>query len=135
MTLFSFKDSSFSVQNNINGRDVLILFSTKYFDNVGFVDDGSERFDFVGTNAKGMFEKCPPPANRCRLINNRSLVQQSEAVIFHARDLETIKWPEFRSPEQRWIFWNLEPPHHTRNEQLLKHLPPRFHFNWTLTYR
>jgi hypothetical protein len=79
--------------------------------------------------------KCPPPINRCRLTNNRSLIHQSEAIIFHIRDLEGISWPEYRSPEQRWVFWNLESPIHTFNEKQLKNLPPHLHFNWTLTYR
>ena len=120
---------------NMEGRDVLILFWTKYFESETTVGGGSESFTFIQTMAEGMFEKCPQPANRCRLTNNRSLIEQSEAVIFHIRDLNGNQWPKFRSPEQRWIFFNMESPHHTRNEQLLKSLPSHLHFNWTLTYR
>ena len=117
-------------------RDITIIFWTKYHGSDKFITDYSEDFTFnKETNAEGMFDRCPPPANRCRLTTNRSLIQQSEAVIFHIRDLEGISWPKFRSPEQRWIFWNLESPMHTFNPQQLKNLPPHLHFNWTLTYR
>ena len=121
---------------DFEGRDITIVFWTKYFGTDKFITDYSKDFTFnEATNAEEMFNRCPQPANRCRLTTNRSLIQQSEAVIFHIRDLEGISWPEFRSPEQRWIFWNLESPLHTRNPQLLKNLPPHLHFNWTLSYR
>jgi len=131
-------DEPFSLSDveMMEGRDVLILFWTKYFDSDTSIGDGTESFKFTQqTIAERVFEKCPPPVNRCRLTNNRTLIHQSEAVIFHIRDLNANQWPEFRSSEQRWIFWNIESPHHTNNEQLLKNLSPHLHFNWTFTYR
>ena len=118
-------------------RDVTILFWTKYYGAEGFLDDGTERFDFVKNEyAQGMFDKCQHPANRCRLTNNRSLLQQSQAIIFYARHLGVdLKWPLFRSPEQRWIFFNLESPLYTHHQQQLRNLPPHLRFNWTFTYR
>jgi len=99
------------------------------------VHDGTETFYFVNGYVDELFKMCPLPANRCRLTNNKSLIEQSEAVIFHAQDLADIEWPEYRSPEQRWIFFNIEPPMLTNQNDELKNLPPNLHFNWTFTYR
>lgn len=123
------------MDNQKEPREILIVFWTKYYGAEGFVDDGTERFDFVHHEAEGMFDNCQPPANRCRLTNNQSLVEQSEAIIFYARDLVDLKWPEFRSPEQRWIWFNLESPLYTHNKQQLQNLPRDLRFNWTLSYR
>lgn len=126
---------NFNLKIQRTGREVTILFWTKYYNNENFFDDGLETFNFIHNKPNGMFEHCPPPANRCRLTNNRSMVNQSEAIIFHVRDLEGLKWPEFRSPEQRWIFFNQESPNFTFQEKLLKNLSKNLRFNWTQTYR
>lgn len=116
-------------------QPVLILLWTKYFQNEGFIDDGTERYDFIESNAPAVFTSCSNTlADRCRLTNNRSQVEQSDAVIFHLFDWYDS--PSFRTVNQRWIFYNLEPPPHTsQEEQLLKNLPAHLFFNWTMTYR
>ena len=113
-----------------------ILLWTKLFSKDDVVHDGTETFYFdANHNAEGMFERCPPPTNRCRVTNNRSLIEQSEAVIIHAQDMTDINWPEFRSPHQRWIFFNVETPLRTNSKEILKNLRHHLHFNWTFTYR
>ena len=82
------------------------------------------------------FEVCPEPFNRCRMTSNRSLIKESDAVIFHARDINLKSdMPTFRSPEQRWGFYNMESPIHTGQEEEFRNLSPKFRFNMTLTYR
>ena len=98
------------------------------------VHDGTETYYFVDGYVDRLFESCPTPANRCRVTNNQSLIEQSEAVIFNSRDLVGLKWPEFRSPEQRWIFFNIESPQNTDKEPFVN-LPPHLRYNWTFTYR
>jgi alpha-1,3-fucosyltransferase len=115
---------------------VTILLWTKLFGRGDFIHDGTETFYFdTNANVEGMFERCPPPMNRCRMTNNQSLIQQSEALIFHSQDVAGINWPEFRSTHQRWIFFNVESPVHTVNVDIFKNLAHLLHFNWTLTYR
>ena len=83
-----------------------------------------------------IFEMCPASANRCRLTNNRSLIEQSDAIIFHIRDLNVASdMPTFRSAQQRWVFYIVESPPHTFQEETLKYLPQHYWFNWTFTYR
>jgi len=116
-----------------NKREPLILLWTKMFNMDYVVHDGSESFYFVNGYAEQLFEKCPL-TQRCRVTNNKSLITQSEAVLFNARDLMDISYPVFRSPEQRWIFFNMESPHATETV-VLQNLSTNFHFNWTFTYR
>jgi len=116
-------------------REVTIMFWTRQFGRNNIVHDGTETFFFVNGFAQGMFDECTSPINRCKVTNNRSLLSKSEAVIFHAQDLDDIEWPDFRSPDQRWIYFNVESPQHTNSKELLKNLPKHLYFNWTLTYR
>jgi len=119
---------------NASSREVLILLWTKMFGMGNIVHDGTETYYFVDGYVDKLFERCLSPANRCRLTNNQSLIEQSEAVIFNSRDLMGIEWPQFRSPEQRWIFLNIESPQNT-DKQPFVNLPPHLRYNWTFTYR
>ena len=90
-----------SSEFDVNERKVLILLWTKLFTFANVINDGTETFYFdSNNNVDGLFARCPPPKNRCRLTNNQSLIEQSEAVIFHAQDIRDIKWPGFRSPHK-----------------------------------
>ena len=102
-------------------RDQLILAWTKWFNQ----------------NPPNLhLENCPVPFNRCRLTTNRSLIKESDAVIFHTYDMNlTSDMPTFRSPLQRWCYFAMESPMHSGSEKDLQNLPPHFRFNWTLTYR
>ena len=82
--------------------------------------------------------RCPKSNYTCRLTSDRSLIEQSDAVIFYAFTLNvTSDMPKFRSPQQQWIFFNLEPPTGRQGilEKQLKNLPPHLWFNLTFTYR
>ena len=112
--------------NELNTKlKVNVLFWTKYYDSD----------HFVRGHEKGLFQDCPSLADRCRLTNDRSLIEESAAVIFHMRDFNVADLPKFRSPEQRWVFFLMESPPHTHREEILKNLPPKYQFNWTMTYR
>ena len=103
-------------------REQLILIWTKIF---------GEEITHVNIH-KG----CPEPFNRCRMTTDRSLIEESDAVIFHARDINfTDDMPTFRSAEQRWGFFFMESPIHTGQEEEFRNLSPKFRFNMTLTYR
>lgn len=103
----------------------MVLFWTKYF----------ESDSFVQGNTHGMFKYCTAPANRCRLTNNRSLIEQSAAVVYHIRDFSVDDLPKFRSPKQRWVFFLMESPKYTHKDEMLKNLTEKNYFNWTMTYR
>ena len=104
---------------------VSVLFWTKYF--------GSD--NYVQENTEGMFKYCPAPANRCQLTNDRSLIEESAAVIYHIRDFDVDDLPKFRSPKQRWVFFLMESPRYTHKDEILKNLSQKYRFNWTMTYR
>ncbi|XP_015781539.1 alpha-(1,3)-fucosyltransferase C [Tetranychus urticae] len=68
----------------------------------------------------------------CRFTSNRSILENADGLIFHARDINISDLPNKRKPEQRWIFLNHESPAHTSFSSLssLDGL-----INWTATYR
>ena len=101
-----------------------------------------DRYRITDNVYDGPFNRCENPvARRCLLTNNRSFLTQSSAVMFHIRDLHLgFDMPWFRSPKQRWIFYNHESPVWTRQPfnqmlQSLPNLPDHYRFNWTMTYR
>lgn len=88
-------------------------------------------FDYWDYLPREHFKKCTRCRN-CRVTTDRSKLLESDAVIFHARDMSVIDMPPVRLPQQRWVFYCLESPpysdfpglQHTQNM-----------FNWTMTYR
>jgi len=91
---------------------------------------------FNETHDDGTLQRCRhTSARHCRMTNDRSLLQQSHAVIFHIPDLDVHNMPHYRSPEQRWIFFHLESPRNTFNGDQLKTLRENNQFDWTMTYR
>ena len=105
-----------------------MLFWTLYY-------TGESNNGIIWEQNSAMAGDCPSLADRCRLTNNRSLIEESLVVIFHMHDFDVDDLPKFRSPEQRWVFFNMESPLHTRKDAILKNLPQKYQFNWTLTYR
>ncbi|GBM14217.1 Alpha-(1,3)-fucosyltransferase C [Araneus ventricosus] len=77
------------------------------------------------------FQLCSHCRN-CRIITDRSKLRESDAVIFHARDIMLFDLPPIRYPHQRWIFYSLESPSYS-DFPGLQHM--RNMFNWTMTYR
>ena len=66
----------------------------------------------------------------CRISDDKSSLLQSDAVIFHGRDMpETM--PTRRTTNQRWVYFIQENPHYTSPE------PLKYNgmFNWTMTYK
>jgi alpha-1,3-fucosyltransferase len=46
--------------------------------------------------------------NNCIATSDRSLLKESDGVIIHAGDYSENDLPTYRSPRQRFIFFNLE---------------------------
>ena len=74
------------------------------------------------------------PVSNCRLTQDRQLLPQAHAVVFHLIDTDLGRLPDQRVPGQIWVLFTLESPayplvrHH--NLSRLNGL-----FNWTMTYR
>ncbi|CAG7820259.1 unnamed protein product, partial [Allacma fusca] len=90
-------------------------------------------------------EKNIPCGNiKCQITSNKSLLNSSQAVVFHAWESDLIltsmektgkdNWkniPKFRFTNQYWVLYGLEPPmFFTKKLQSFGDL-----FNWTMTYR
>lgn len=103
-----------------SGKIKLILFWTTFFESNDF---------YVGFGSKP-FNQCHQTSS-CFTTNDRNLLNQSDAVIFHIRNTDLEDLPQTRLPHQRWIFFLQESPQHTPN--ILSSLPN--FFNWTMTYR
>lgn len=104
-----------------------ILIWTPFFGGWGWLND-----------AKSLIKNC---SHSCEVTNDRSLIQDSSAVLFHANDVWTkygivatvynplIEFPSYRDPSQVWIMWSLEPMCYMWGK-----IPPHT-FNWTALYR
>ncbi|GIX91502.1 alpha-(1,3)-fucosyltransferase fut-6 [Caerostris extrusa] len=80
---------------------------------------------------KENFKYCSRCRN-CRVTTDRSRLKESDAVVFHARDMSLSDLPPVRYPHQRWVFYCLESPPYS-DFPGLQHM--RNMFNWTMTYR
>jgi len=111
--------NSFGAFKESNPSGKTVLFWTTFF--------GVEDF-YVGLET-APFRLCS--SKQCFTTSDRSLLNQSDAIIFHIRDLDMKDLPDHRFAHQYWIFYLLESPSNT----------PRFFntldnmFNWTFTYR
>ncbi|XP_054722487.1 alpha-(1,3)-fucosyltransferase C-like [Uloborus diversus] len=79
----------------------------------------------------GNFERCRNCRN-CRITRDRNRLLESDAVVFHCRDMSLADLPPSRLPRQRWVFYCLESPAYSDFPALghARHL-----FNDTMTYR
>ncbi|XP_046642714.1 alpha-(1,3)-fucosyltransferase C-like [Daphnia pulicaria] len=110
----------------------IILYWTKFF--------GTNDFE-VGLGSKP-FASCTIGADDvnasscCLTTTDRGLLNDSDAVIFHGRDLhvEDLPPPGWRRPHQMFVFFLLESPVHTDLEFLQRPVF-RNYFNRTMTYR
>lgn len=80
------------------------------------------------------FVKHNCPNSNCKAIFNRKYIHKVDAVLFHLIDTHTSDMPSFRSPQQIWILYNMEPPwqvqkHKSSEIKLLDNI-----FNWTMGY-
>ena len=110
----------------------IILYWTTYF---GFYFGDWAEKKFITSDARlgtKSFDKCP--VKQCFATHDRSLLNDSHALIFHPRDIDTEDLPNHRLVHQRYIFYNLEPPFLTTfDSKLFKKVNGLF--NWTMTYR
>jgi alpha-1,3-fucosyltransferase len=107
-------------------RKIIILYWTKYFTSV----------DFEYGLGRTPFATCDNNQIVCLTTMDRGLVNESDAVIFHSRDLRDsdLPPPGWRLPHQHFIFFNHESPAHT-DLNLLRRPVFRNYFNRTMTYR
>lgn len=66
----------------------------------------------------------------CIISDDKQLLPESDAVIFHGRDMPDVL-PKVRSTNQRWVYFVQENPHYTSPK------PSKYNgvFNWTMTYK
>ncbi len=110
-----------------SGHQPIVLYWTNFFETKDFeVGIGSAPFARCHNHAAG----------NCLTTTDRGLLNDSEAVIFHARDLnpDDLPLPGWRRSHQNFIFFLLESPVHT-NLELLELPVFRNYFNTTMTYR
>ena len=90
-------------------------------------------FGFGYQFGDSLFKNCP--VSNCIATNNRSMVNESDAVMIHTfdKDLKMNDLPQHRFPHQRYVMFYGEPPPFMHTDWLSP-LPPHF-FNWTFTYR
>lgn len=88
-------------------------------------------FDYWNYLPQANFDQCSRCRN-CLITTDKSKLLESDAVIFHARDMDVTRLPPFRLPNQRWVFYCLESPPYSDfpGLQHTQHM-----FNWTMTYR
>lgn len=106
------RNSSSSLKNNSN---VVILFWTKWFDKVYPSDE--------------FFGNC---LDRCTFIHDKKQFENSDALLFHARDIYPLDLPKRKFNEQIYIFDSRETPEMTFVPLL--GVPIGF-FDWIISYR
>lgn len=68
----------------------------------------------------------------CKITRNLTLLDQSQAVIFHARDMNWTFQPETRHQWQFYVFFSLESPAYA---EMKLDEDRKFFFNLSMTYR
>ncbi|XP_046856219.1 3-galactosyl-N-acetylglucosaminide 4-alpha-L-fucosyltransferase FUT3-like [Xenia sp. Carnegie-2017] len=102
-----------------NGAKKLILFYTTIFEDLPIFHTDTLRW------------RCCQPFN-CHITTDKSRFGESDAVVFHARDLPSAEHMPLkeRRTSQRWIYFTMECPYYS------KIIPKDYNgmFNWTMTY-
>ena len=102
----------------------IILYWTKFYD--------KNDMDFgLGQEA---FANAGCPVSNCLATNDRSLLNQSDAVIFHVIDFNPADLPSQRYPRQIYVFYLLETLPYSRLIPAFSNTTEGF-FNWTMTHR
>ncbi|KAH6940463.1 hypothetical protein HPB50_000070 [Hyalomma asiaticum] len=111
-----------SSADDVNITDVKILFWTASHESW---------YHPLNESVRGMvpFDGCKVP---CFVTRDRSLVRSVDAVVFHDRDTNADDLPSYRNERQRWVYWNMEAPPHSRPDRMARLGGV---FNWTYTYR
>nr|XP_037286029.1 alpha-(1,3)-fucosyltransferase C-like [Rhipicephalus microplus] len=69
---------------------------------------------------------------KCLVTNDPRMVEYSDVVLFHVRDMNVTDFPTQRLDWQKWIFYLMEAPPNTKFHDF--HLVNDT-FNWTMSYR
>ena len=102
-----------------------ILFWTHYFSWKGFEFNGMGQKPFIDAKCR---------YTNCVLTSDRSLLNRSDVVIFHAHDFRDEDVPQERSPEQRYVFFYFEALPAYRRFPIFNSTRKNY-FNWTMTHR
>ena len=114
-------------QRNSNSRPRVVLIYTRFFGSYPWegLEDTQKFIQFKG-------KACH--VQNCVVSYKKEDFSSSDAVIFHARDLPSVKelreLHNKRPPNQAWVFFLLESPAHSPDTTQYDGL-----FNWTMTYR
>lgn len=126
--IFYYSNASVSLQDHSKPTDFSSIFNTANGDKVILLwTPFYDKWDYQHGNPN----QCPVEKS-CQVTNDRSKLKESDAIVFHLRDLDLTDLPPYRHPRQRWVLFNLEPPPYSY------FLGFRFMnqmFNWTMTYR
>lgn len=87
----------------------------------------STKFFSLANSSKLASQGCPEA--RCFITSNASEAEDADAVVFHAKFTTLNSVPKKRHSHQRYIWYNLESPPHTRRKARLMNF-----YNWTYTY-
>jgi hypothetical protein len=114
-------EKSISLPEDIQPVFKVILMWSPFFYSWDIVSEGSQTF----IDAKCLI-------NKCTLTSDKLHINQSDAIVFNARDLVVNKMPNMRSPNQTWILFSSEAP----NNSYFKDFDDNSNsFNWSWTYR
>lgn len=110
------------------GKTKMILVYTNLFGN-------REWYHLPGNEAKDFTKKQKCKVNNCEISYDNNRISESDAVIFHARDMPDAGSlrdvsAKLRPLHQRWVYFISENPFNTPNPAPLNGL-----FNWTMTYK
>ncbi|CAH1789281.1 unnamed protein product [Owenia fusiformis] len=81
---------------------------------------------------KEPFKRLSCPVRNCKITDDKMLLSQSDAVVFHIQQLG--KLPPVKNNHQKWVFFMLECPEWSKNYNYKSELWNR-KFDWTMTYR
>lgn len=87
----------------------------------------STKFFSLANSSQLASQGCPEA--RCFITSNVSEAEDADAVVFHAKFTTLNSVPKKRHSHQRYIWYNLESPPHTRRKARLMNF-----YNWTYTY-
>ena len=100
---------------------------------------GDKSWDFFRQLNQGFGIELDDGSGRsCLMSTNRLLLNQSDAIIFHGRDLNLDDLPKNRQiNRQKWVFFSMEPPTMTFEDSPWSWSAletRRVAFNWTISY-
>ena len=119
IALYQNKSLNFECLNK-NKDKKLILFWNKFFNDPSFG---------YGIGASEPFRKHNCPVSNCETTTDKKRLRESDIIVFHMRD-PIYKLPNYRNPNQQWVFVLYESPKHSGDFDQYNNM-----FNTTATYR